>query len=95
MTGGRTAPRLATILVAGLVWGIVSSSPAHSQNSDEVATVHQQAVQLYQAGKYIEAVPFSERYVKLTQERVGSDHADQCYCPSRIGYRLSFEWTQR
>jgi hypothetical protein len=78
-------------LVAGLVWGIVSASPAHSQNGDEVATVYQQAVQLYQAGKYIEAVPFSERYVKLTQERVGPDHADYATALHGLGtvYHLS------
>lgn len=62
--------------MVGLACGIVSANPAHSQNGDEVATVHQQAVQLYQAGKFAGAVPVLERYVKLTQERVGSDHAD-------------------
>jgi CHAT domain-containing protein len=91
MTGGRIAPCLATILVAGLVWGIVSASPARSQNGDELATVFQQSVQLYQAGKYIEAVPFSERYVKLTQERVGPDHADYATALHGLGtvYHLS------
>ena len=91
MTGGRTAPRLAMIVVAGLVWGIVSTSPAHSQNGDEAATVYQQADQLYQAGKYVEAIPLAERYVKLTHARVGSDHADYATALHALGtvYKLT------
>src|SRR5262249_60649712 len=61
---------LQTIAVLILLSG---SAPALAQ-SDELATLNRHIGQLYQAGKYDEAIPLAQRLVELTRTRFRKEH---------------------
>src|SRR5262245_46798937 len=48
-------------------------APALAQ-SDDLAALQQQVAQLYQAGKYDEAIPRAQRLGELTRARLGNEH---------------------
>jgi CHAT domain-containing protein/tetratricopeptide (TPR) repeat protein len=74
MVGGRTAGRLARI-VMGLVWGIVlASSAARSQSSDEAAALNVEVVRLYKAGKYAEATEKAKQLIAIREKVLGPEH---------------------
>jgi len=76
MAGWRTAPRLAMILVAGLVCGIVFASTAHSQKNDDAAALDAEVIRLYRAGKYAEATEIAKRSLAIREKALGPDHPD-------------------
>ena len=49
---------------------------AHAQPSVDLDAIKKQVQQLYQAGKYAEAVPLAERYVGLARERYGEERTE-------------------
>jgi CHAT domain-containing protein/tetratricopeptide (TPR) repeat protein len=53
----------------------VASSTARAQQSDDLNTLNQQVVALYQAGKYAEATDIAQRALALAERRFGPDHA--------------------
>jgi hypothetical protein len=57
------------LLVAGMT--IVGS--ARAQTADELYALGKQVQQLYQAGKYEQALPIAERYVAATKARLGEN----------------------
>ena len=60
---------LATILV----FAHLGSGPVAAQPVDELEKLNQRVIQLYQAGKYAEAVPIAERYAEGMKARHGAD----------------------
>jgi CHAT domain-containing protein/tetratricopeptide (TPR) repeat protein len=60
-------------LAIGVVLVISGFMPALAQ-SDDLAALNQQIGQLYQAGKYDEAIPLAQRLAELTRTRLGSEH---------------------
>ena len=74
MTGGRIAPRLAMVVVVGLVWGIVLAGTAHAQ--DDPAALNAEVDRLYQAGKYPEATEIAKRSLAINEKSLGPDHPD-------------------
>ena len=63
MTGGRIAPRLAMVVVAGLVWGIVLVGTARAEGPDALARLRDEVIRLKDQGKYDKAVPIAERAI--------------------------------
>ena len=74
MTGGRTAPRLAMVLAAGVLCGIVLAGSAHAQ--DDPAALNAEVERLYQAGKVPEATEIAKRSLAIGEKLLGPDHPD-------------------
>ena len=74
MTGGRTAPRLAMIVVTALVCGMALEGTSHAQTADDAAALHAEAERLYQAGKYPEATEIAQRLLAIREKSLGPDH---------------------
>jgi tetratricopeptide (TPR) repeat protein/CHAT domain-containing protein len=70
----RTSRRgVALIIFVTLSMGIGSSN-ARSRRSNDLETLNQQVIRLYDAGKYAEATEFAERAVSLAEHQFGPDH---------------------
>lgn len=80
-------------ILSGAILLVLAALPARAQPGDDLAALYQQAVQLFQSGKFAEAVPVSEQYAKLTQERMGSDHGD--YARALHGLATVYKLTGR
>jgi tetratricopeptide (TPR) repeat protein len=68
ITGRATAVFSIVILSLGLI--CCSTAPAQS---DDLDALYKRVTELYQAGKYAEAVPLAERYAEATKTRYGSE----------------------
>ena len=66
--------RCAIALVAALVF-LIGSREASAQSSDDLGALNHQMSELYDQGKYAEALPLAERYVALARQRHGEAHA--------------------
>ena len=75
MTGGRTAPRLAMVVV-GLVCGILLSGTSRAQGPDDITGLRAEVSRLHGQGKYAEALPFAQRVAELAQKRHGEEHPE-------------------
>jgi CHAT domain-containing protein len=53
-----------------------TSSPPQSPELEEANRLHQQVVQLYQQGKYNEAIPIAERVLEIRERLLGENHPD-------------------
>src|SRR5437868_8189812 len=60
------------LLTAAVLLLLSSFAPALAQ-SDDLAALNRQIGQLYQAGKYDEAMPLAQRLVELTGTRFGKE----------------------
>jgi tetratricopeptide (TPR) repeat protein len=76
MTGGRTAPRLAMVVVAGLVCGILLTGTGRAQGPDDITGLRAEVSRLHGQGKYAEALPFAQRAPELAQKRHGEEHPE-------------------
>jgi CHAT domain-containing protein/tetratricopeptide (TPR) repeat protein len=52
----------------------IGSPTAGAQSSDDLDTLYQQGLQLYQAGKYTEATELAKRGLALAERQFGADH---------------------
>ncbi len=56
------------------------SSPGNERAEElslaEASQLHQQAIKLFQQGKYSEAIPLAERALEIRQEILGEEHPD-------------------
>ena len=68
MGGGGLARRLAALVVAGLVCGLVLAGAAQAQRSDDLAALNAEVARLYGEGKYAEALAV-QRMVAAKVER--------------------------
>ena len=62
--------------VALLVMLASSSSAQTGAESDDLSSLLGQARQLYEAGKYAEAVPLAQRAVELAEKQFGPEHPE-------------------
>ena len=83
MAGWRTAPRLAMVVVAGLVCGIVLVATAHAQT--DPAALDAEVEKLYQAGKYSEAIEVTKRSLAIGEKLLGPDHPDVATSLNNMG----------
>src|SRR5262245_26305695 len=74
MMGGRAARRLAALMAAALVCGIVLSNAAHAQLRDGSAALNAEILKLYQEGKYAEAAEIAERQLAIVDKTLGPEH---------------------
>lgn len=65
--------RQAWFIAAGLIGLLSLPLPAGSQSAD---TLHEQAMQLYNAGRYADALPLFQRALAQRESEVGADHPD-------------------
>jgi hypothetical protein len=59
---------------------------ARAQGTDELATLRTQVGQLFDQGKYAEAIPIGERYVALARQKHGEDHPEYLTAISWLAY---------
>ena len=65
--------RRAWIIAAGLIGLLSTPLPAGSQSAD---ALHEQAMQLYKAGRYADALPLFQRALTQRESELGPDHPD-------------------
>ncbi len=65
------------VLVTFFSLAVRFAEPISAQSGDDLQTLKEQVVQLYQQGKYAKGVSVAERYVALVKDRFGEEHA-QC-----------------
>jgi CHAT domain-containing protein/tetratricopeptide (TPR) repeat protein len=70
MAGGR----LAAMLVAGLLGGVVLAGAAHAQGPDDLTQLLDEVGRLQSQGRFADAVPIAEKAVALARERHGEEH---------------------
>ena len=66
------------VLGAGSGWGEVTPQ-------EEARRLNQQAVELYQAGRYPEALPLQQRALKIYEKALGPDHPDIASSLNNLG----------
>src|SRR5262245_19470205 len=76
MADGRIARRLAAMVVAGLMCGVVLGEASHAQEQNDLARLLGEVSRLHSQGKYADAIPIAERYVALARERHGEEHTE-------------------
>jgi tetratricopeptide (TPR) repeat protein len=62
---------VATLLLAG---AILAASPALAESNTELEALNNQVHQLYQAGKYQEAIPLARRQVEVAEKSLTANH---------------------
>jgi CHAT domain-containing protein/tetratricopeptide (TPR) repeat protein len=70
------ARRLAAIVVAGLVCGVLLASVTYAQQGDDPTALNAEVVKLYRAGKYVEATKIAERLLAIVEKALGPEHRD-------------------
>jgi tetratricopeptide (TPR) repeat protein len=65
---------LALIVLMGLVVG--TGPGAQAQGADELAALNAQVSELYNQGKYAQAVPLAKQYVATARQKHGEDHTE-------------------
>jgi tetratricopeptide (TPR) repeat protein len=74
---------LITFIFVG--FALALSSIGFAQSLVEVTALNQQITQLYQQGKYSEAVPLAERALAIRQASLGSDHVEVAQSLTNLG----------
>ena len=64
---------------------LACASTPRAQSADEVIALNQQAIQLYQAGKYADAVAIAKRSLALAEQRSGPEHPEVAQLHSNLG----------
>ena len=72
---------------AVIVLILVSSSTPRldAQGTDDLTAVRAQVLQFRQQGRYSEAIPLAERYVELTRQNYGEQHAEHANALAWLG----------
>ena len=88
MTGGRTAPRLAMVVLVCLACGIVLAGTAHAQ--DDPAALDAEVERLYQTGNYADAKEIANRSLAIREKALGPDHPDVAFSINNLAevYRM-------
>lgn len=66
------------LLVSGLLLGQSGTTIARDQDAQlaEADRLNQQVIELYQAGRYAEAIPLAERALAIREKKLGPEHRD-------------------
>ena len=70
-----------------LIVGFLLAEPhaAFAQSLDEATALNQQATQLYNQGRYSEAIPLAERALAIREKTRGPDHPDVAASLNNLG----------
>jgi len=74
-SAGRVALRSALIVLLTLFANVLLGVPSFAQKN-EAAALDAKVIQLYQAGKYADAIPFAQRSVAIRERTLGPNHPD-------------------
>jgi CHAT domain-containing protein/Tfp pilus assembly protein PilF len=74
MGAGGMVCRLAALVVAGVVGGIVLTGAARAQTAEDAA-LDAESIRLYQAGKYAQAAKVARQLLALREQTLGPGHA--------------------
>ena len=68
----------ATNIIAALLIGLFLVVPhaASAQGLDEATALNQQVIQLYNQGRYSEAIPLAQRTLAIVEKALGPNHPD-------------------
>ncbi len=64
---------LIAVAMLALLFGSASQAVAQSSTADEL---NKKIIELYQAGKFAEAVPLAQQVLAIREKALGSDHPD-------------------
>jgi tetratricopeptide (TPR) repeat protein len=70
----RSSSRAAALIVFVVCAMTIGVIAAEAQRSDDLDTLNQQVVQLYQGGKYAEATDVAQRALALAKHQFGPNH---------------------
>jgi tetratricopeptide (TPR) repeat protein len=65
---------------------VATASVSSAQNLKEVQTLNKQVDELYDAGKYAEAIPLAQRALAIREKALGSDHPDLVETLNNLAY---------
>ncbi|HAX74953.1 MAG TPA: kinesin, partial [Cyanobacteria bacterium UBA11372] len=85
-----TTALIATLgIVTGVPGGMVAQTPTPSAEQsaevEEAERLNQQVVELYQQGKYAEAIPLAQRALAIREKALGSEHPDVAASLNNLG----------
>lgn len=66
---------LLTLTLGGAWWVAVAGVCAQTDDLEEAKRLNRQVIQLYNAGKYDEAIPLAERALAIREKALGAEHA--------------------
>ena len=71
------ARKLVEIVSAVLICFVLCAAhPASAQGLDEATALNQQAIQLYNQGRFSEAIPLAQRVLAIREKALNPDHLD-------------------
>ena len=73
---------LAALLLAG---AMRPAGPALAESKAELDALNKEVHQLYQAGKYEEAIPVARRQVEVAEKSSHSQSSESCGSPQQFG----------
>lgn len=76
-------PAMRWVRLAGAAMGMALAAAASAQ-TDDLETLKQQVIELYQAAKYADAVPIAERYAEGVKVRHGAEHFEYATALSNL-----------
>jgi len=77
-SAGRVASRSGLIVLLTLFANVLLGVPSFAQKNEknEAAALDAKVIQLYQAGKYADAIPLAQRSVAIRERTLGPNHPD-------------------
>jgi CHAT domain-containing protein len=82
----RTRPTRIYILLLGLFIALCAVAPAHAQRN--LDAMKKESTQLFDAGKYAEALALQKKVVAATKARFGDQSVEYAYAVNRLGLTL-------
>src|ERR1700737_4967684 len=72
----RSLPKLGTVVVfaATLLFG--NPTIASAQQTDEANELNKKVIELYNAGRYADAIPIAQQVLAIREKALGHDHPD-------------------
>jgi tetratricopeptide (TPR) repeat protein len=80
-----------TLVTMGLLVIAIGTMHALAQDTDDLAHLRAQVIELHSQGKYAEAIPLAEQYVSLARGRHGEEHAEYSGAISLLAFLYQAE----
>src|SRR5260221_13663351 len=62
------------VILSVLLLGVWLTSAWAQEQSPELEAIYKRGLQLYETGKYAEAIPFAEEYIGVARAKFGEQH---------------------
>ena len=88
----KVRPTMRWLRLAVAATGMALATTASAQ-TDDVETLKQQVIKLYQAAKYADGVPIAELYAEAVKARYGAEHYEYAMALSSLA--ALYDWRER